>query len=597
MRTLTIPVLLGALAVSGVARAQDDDAVTLSENEGKRPAAPVVQLQNQAAPPPPPAAAATGTGLSTRAPTGVGGGSMGVSAAGYGNFGGPATAGDDSWGFRYNGYFRAPMNIGFGRRSIAATDQSTTTLSNIQLPDREFFNWQHTPNASGPWVELFLGYGNGIVESKVAIQAFTLTDPSFNDIDDQGGQIGISQAFVSISPDVTDILENARFNVKVGAFWNRYGAAGKYDAGAYDAFVSGRTHIIGGTWRGELDFDDTTLWLEHGVGTKQPNPAVSHNTKFTLLHHAHVGLDMADSIKLGVHYMHSWTQEQDHQCVTNPDADALLGACPFQGTLRAPSDYGSPDGSLDLYGADVRFDMGVWGELFVGYSLMDAKNASTVDGAIEGPHAYGGGFFTSGVTGVYLNERGNNAGTLQGNGQVHTVAAQYDFSLSTIIGPDVFGTAVFNGSLFGMFNMVSSDDDPEADGVMKLKFGTDLLYSPLSWFGIGLRADHLRPNSTIEEQNFSIVSPRLVFRTDFATHEELSIIYSRYIYAQRECRTSQDLYCAQMANGPTFPDGFGAFSGVTQPVSVRGGPIDPDAEGLYMPPQEHKITLQATIWW
>jgi hypothetical protein len=52
-----------------------------------------------------------------------------------------------------------------------------------------------------------------------------------------------------------------------------------------------------------------------------------------------------------------------------------------------------------------------------------------------------------------------------------------------------------------------------------------------------------------------------------------------------------------MSNGPTFPDGFGAFAGVTQPVSVRGGPIDPNAEGLYMPPQEQKITLQATIWW
>ena len=63
------------------------------------------------------------------------------------------------------------------------------------------------------------------------------------------------------------------------------------------------------------------------------------------------------------------------------------------------------------------------------------------------------------------------------------------------------------------------------------------------------------------------------------------------------CRTSQDLYCTQMSNGPTFPDGFGAFSGVTQPVTVRGGPIDPNAEGLYMPPQEQKITLQATIWW
>jgi hypothetical protein len=52
-----------------------------------------------------------------------------------------------------------------------------------------------------------------------------------------------------------------------------------------------------------------------------------------------------------------------------------------------------------------------------------------------------------------------------------------------------------------------------------------------------------------------------------------------------------------MANGPNFPDGCGAFAGVTQPVTTRGGPLDPEAEGLYMPPQENTLTLQATIWW
>src|SRR5688572_22350701 len=159
MRTVTISVFLGALTISALAGAQDaEGGVTLSEEEGKPKAPPpVVQVQSTAAPPP---AAATAPGQAT-APTGVGGGSMGVSAAGYGNYGGPATASDGDWGFRYNGYFRAPMNIGFGKRSIAATDQSTTTLSNIQVPDREYYNWQHTPNAQGPWVELFFGYGNG----------------------------------------------------------------------------------------------------------------------------------------------------------------------------------------------------------------------------------------------------------------------------------------------------------------------------------------------------------------------------------------------------------------------------------------------------
>ncbi len=585
MRTLFPSLLVGAVVfVVRTASAQDSagGGVTLSESAGAGAQTPVVQVQSDVQATPPPSAA----------------GASGPSASGagmtYGRYGGAATDSEGEWGFRYNGYFRAPMNIGFGERINPFRGQSKTTISNLQVPGREFYSWQATPNAQGPWTEMFFGYGNGTVESKIAVQAFNLSDPSFNDIDEQGAQIGISQAFVSVTPDVSDIIDNMRANIRVGAFWNQYGGAGKYDAGAYDAYIIGRTHIIGGTYRLDFDLDGDTLWVEHGVGTKQPSPSVSTNTKYTLVHHAHAGLNFDTSMLFGLHYMTAWTQEQDHQCVTNPDADALLGACPWQGNplLEDPN-----DGSLDIYGADLRLNMDAWGEFFVGYSLVVANYASTVDGAIEVAHAGGGGFFSSGVTGIYLNERGNSAGTMQGNGHVHNVQAQYDFSLSTIIGPDVFGNAMLDGSLFTMFNVVSSDDDPEADGVKKLKFGADLEFAPLSWFAVGFRADFLRPNSTIEEQNFSILSPRLVFKTEFGSHEEISIIYHRYIYAQRECRTSQDLYCAQMANGPNFPDGFGAFAGVTQPVNTRGGPLDPEAEGLYMPPQENTLTLQATIWW
>jgi hypothetical protein len=571
----------GMVLATPVSAQQASGGVTLSESEGSD-TSPVVQVKSEVpSAPPPPAAAGTGA---TRA-----------SAAGmtYGRYGGAATESEGEWGLRYNGYFRAPMNLGFGERMLPFVGQSKTTISNLQVPGREFYSWQSTPNAQGPWTELFFGYGNGTVESKIAIQAFNLTDPSFNDIDEQGAQVGISQAFISVTPDLSDLVDNLRANVRIGAFWNQYGGSGKYDAGAYDAYIIGRTHIIGGTYRLDFDIDSDTIWFEHGVGTKQPSPSVSQNTKYTLLHHAHAGVNLDTSILFGLHYMHSWTQEQDHQCVTDPNAGALLGACPWIGTVREDPN----DGRLDVYGADLRLNMDAFGEFFVGYSLVWAEYASTVDAAIEVAHAGGGGFFTSGVTAVYLNERGNNAGDLQGNGHVHNVLAQYDFSISTLIGPDVFGTSTLDGSLFAMFNAVSSEDDAQADGVKKLKFGADFEFSPLSWFAVGFRADHLRPNSTISEQTFSILSPRLVFRTEYGSHEEISLIYHRYIYAQRVCRTSQDLYCAQMANGPNFPDGFGAFAGVTQPVNTRGGPLDPEAEGLYMPPQENTLTLQATIWW
>jgi hypothetical protein len=595
MRTLIVSMLVGTLTITVGAQAQETDpsGPTLSESTGTD--TPVVQMKNEAPPPAAPAAAAPAASAAAASPAGVPR-SPAVGGAGmtYGRYGGAATDTDGQWRFRYNGYFRAPMNIGFGERVQPFVGQSKTTLSNLQVPGREFYSWQSTPNAQGPWTELFFGYGNGVVESKVAIQAFSLTDPTFTDSDAQGAQIGISQAFVSITPDISNIIDNTRFNLRVGAFWNQYGGAGKYDAGAYDTYIIGRTHVLGGTYRFDFDVDSNTFWFEHGFGVKQPSPSVSENTKYTMLHHAHAGINMDNTVLFGLHYMHSWTQEQDHQCNNDPTAGAPLGACPWKGNplLEDPN-----DGRLDVYGADVRLRLDAWGEMFLGYSLIWASYASTVDAAIEVAHAGGGGFFTSGVTGVYLNERGDNAGTMQGNGHVHNVAFQYDFSLSTIIGPELFGTSTLDGSLFGMFNAVSSQDDPQANGVKKLKYGADLQFAPLSWFAIGFRADRLQPNNTIKEQSFTILSPRLVFRSDFASHEEVSLLFHHYIYAQRDCRTAQDLYCVQTANGPNFPDGYGAFAGVTQPIDTRGGPLDPRAQGLYMPPQENTLTLQATIWW
>ena len=103
MRTLTISVVFGALAWSALAAAQDDEKnVTLSESAGAAASAPpVVQVQSDGALRRAPAAAAA---------------EWRPARARYGHYGGAATETDGEWGFRYNGYFRAPMNIGFGER-------------------------------------------------------------------------------------------------------------------------------------------------------------------------------------------------------------------------------------------------------------------------------------------------------------------------------------------------------------------------------------------------------------------------------------------------------------------------------------------------
>src|SRR5688572_25840826 len=107
MRSLIVSMIVGGVTLPVVAFApngfaQDAAAgVTLSESEGAAASTPVVQLKSKAPAVVPPAAA----GASPPSASGAG--------MTYGRYGGAVTEDSGEWGFRYHGYFRAPMNIGF----------------------------------------------------------------------------------------------------------------------------------------------------------------------------------------------------------------------------------------------------------------------------------------------------------------------------------------------------------------------------------------------------------------------------------------------------------------------------------------------------
>ncbi len=126
-----------------------------------------------------------------------------------------------------------------------------------------------------------------------------------------------------------------------------------------------------------------------------------------------------------------------------------------------------------------------------------------------------------------------------------TLLLQYDFSLHNLLGNIKTPKTQFWGdgpdlaaSFFMMFNAVSSDDK-DMDGVKKIKYGADLLGTAGQVAGHrGALRSGVQPNSKIPEQSFGILSPRIVFRTAFVTHEEISFQYSRYMYNQRACPTA-----------------------------------------------------------
>jgi hypothetical protein len=290
---------------------------------------------------------------------------------------------------------------------------------------------------------------------------------------------------------------------------------------------------------------------------------------------------------------------------------------------------------MTVFGADAVINTSGFGRIYGGFSRVVGNKAVTVAPAIEVIHAYGGGFFNMGITHQYFLEQPKwepqtnlmpdsaeaaeyrRVRSDRGNGTIDTIAGQWDVSLASLIGPDLFGQQQLDFKLFGMLNLVKSEDDPQLANISKLKFGSEILYSPLSWWGIGGRFDRVAPRSDIPEQTFTVVGPRMVFRSDFATHEEINIGFSHYFYAQRECQRdagtgpggtakiygSDLLYCVQPPGGAVGPAGFGYRPGVNASKSERGGPVEQDSPTApypdkgWDPPDENAFYISASMWW
>jgi hypothetical protein len=128
------------------------------------------------------------------------------------------------------------------------------------------------------------------------------------------------------------------------------------------------------------------------------------------------------------------------------------------------------------------------------------------------------------------------------------IGGQYDLSIGRLVsypvpfsgdGPDIYV------SLFGMLVQVKSEDEsldrrPRAatesapkrqyDNVAKLKYGVEGTYSLLSWFGVGARFDQVSPMLSDQKRSFAVISPRLIFHTDWQSRDLVVLQYSQWMY-------------------------------------------------------------------
>jgi hypothetical protein len=424
--------------------------------------------------------------------------------------------------FTLHGFFRAPMVIGLGPRTDGMPGQGALTVGggsgpmpgqsglNVHapplVPDGNYVNWAFTNNVTGPWAQLNFTFTAQRLAATVILAAYNLTDAGWRNLN---AQLGFNQAYVTLN--LSGLVKRVRATWTVGAFSNGYGAGGIYDAGRYNTYIIGRTHVAGETLSGSVDLGHGyALLLDQGFGAKldvepfSPPPSnpllpypgpVQQGT--TLLNHAHVGIGWKRRLLLAFHYLEAWTQ----------DARAT------------PTD---PDGRIRVLGADFRVDGSVAGDGYLGYSQVTADHALPVADALEVIHSLNGWELRD-------NYLGPNS---QATGTITSLMLQHTVSVARILrrpnpfwgeGPDLLI------SVFGMFNYVASLD-PMFDGVMKLKAGAEVTYLPLKWFGASLRYDAVFPDLSNTDSSFHAISPKLVFRTSFLSHEQIVFSYTRYLY-------------------------------------------------------------------
>ena len=250
----------------------------------------------------------------------------------------------------------------------------------------------------------------------------------------------------------------------------------------------------------------------------------------TFVAHGHLGAVFKKELIIGAHYIYVFSNDNE-RAGSYQGGQSRRGTgdrhrqrrCPIRSRRRGcrrTRSRASPSTALDM-----KLLGGVLGDGYIGYSHLSATNALYLADAIEVLHSFGGWQ-------LHDNYFGAPGGVDQVTGTIDSVELQYSFSFGQLFhypqafwgdGPDLIGT------VFGMFNHVNAPMNT-AFSLNKLKFGTEWTYVPLPWLGLGARYDVVEPNLDQAGESFSVISPRIIFRTAFVTHEQIMIQYSRYFY-------------------------------------------------------------------
>jgi hypothetical protein len=457
---------------------------------------------------------------------------------------------ESDWLFNFKGYMSASFRATENTRELTLGGQSAHTLHAApRIPDA-YGMFGGTNVTPGSWVELNFEYGNSIVTSHVKLT--TWKPSSATGFTESNSQNFVNEAYLTFKIPPLGPLS---LNWTVGAFRNAYGGLGQYGVGQYNAAIIGEPFGVGETLTASYDLNETySIHVEHGIMgrlTKSPvgaQPTNEYSGSSSALpsswvNHAHVGLAIKSSIPLvmGLHYLNNFSAD-DRDQKDDPQTYWL-------------DESHRPDAHMTVVGADIRMIDNHLGNFGLAASHASAKDAELLTGMV-----YFGAFTGDQATQRYFgpHPRSANGSSINGSGtgSMTVVGGEYNLSWGKLIrypeefwgeGPDLITSA------FATVAAVQSED-PDFDKVKMYKFGTEITYRFLPWVGLSGRYDHVSPNSRDTNQNFEVLSPKILLKTDWNSHELVTLSYTRWIYGSDThaqfpndfTRTGQDRLDAQM---------------------------------------------------
>lgn len=562
VRGATLGIVAGLLLVSARASAETTSA---SEQEGDDDEA---GLAEEPMPPPgyvPGHQTEIGLGLSPHAP-----GQPSILPSGimpvFGAPLRPAAGGR----FDFHGYVQAGGRAGFNSRLATPEHGGYSIHGDPIVPRGNVF--ENTNNVPYTWSELRFQYSTPTVTSTVSLGAWALSESmsaagSFM----PNAQLWVRDAFLAYAPRG---LGPVQLDVKVGVYEDRYGWMEQYSAGAYGAPLVASIYGAGETLSAKVPLGtDLSLQLEQGIKAHLSRPpadiTVGPENNWakpwegqTFVNHLHLGFDWKSTIHPAFHYIQAFSRDDQAD-------DAWMGKmrAGYQdwvgGPIQSDPALDHADGSLRILAGDVRFQMRRFGYLYVGVSSTTVEGVRSINNVVQIQNAGGG---------RDLMDRYFGRNNDYGKGSLLLAGGEYQVSLGEVLrypeeywgeGPDL------KLSIFGMYAHVTSDD-PARDTQDSYKFGLEGTYSALAWLALSGRIDHAVPYAHLppsrqypsdprdplclptapatsyptsgagpyrcflyKDQNdntFSVLTAKLVLRSDWTARETLTFQYSRYFY-------------------------------------------------------------------